>query len=545
MLQTAGHAYFLRSVIISFSYFASCLISETTLCAGEPPAITSIFPAGIQQGKTAQIKLNGKSGELPLSIWSSCDDFEKLTISEKGNQLILTANNKAAAGLHWLRFYNKSGAGSLLPILVGTLPEISEKEPNNDFASAGKIKTLPVTINGILNKSAEVDTYQVSLKKGEMLIASVEAHHSLASPMDTVLQILDDRRFVLAQNDDDHGNDSLLHFRTTQDGNYYIRVYCFPSKPNSSINFAGGANDIYRLTLTKTVFLAYQFEVYDGGQKKFARAGWNHSGKTAPFFQLASALLSAPGLHQLHQGIDTPVKIEYFKSNNNPITVPSTRFGLIQTRSQKDIHTIKAKKNDSFHLQVHARKFESLLDPVLMIKNSDGKVLKQGDDIAKTNLDVDLTWKAPADGQYSLEVIDRYDHFGPRYFYLMAIEKEEPRFELSVEQDHYMTSAEKPLEIAVTVKRITGYKGEISIQADNLPEGCICEAVASAEKGDSAKQVTLKIDAKKSKPFNGPIQIIGRGNGKDKLKINATASLKVLNRTTSNIWLTVPEAKKK
>ena len=106
-----------------------------------------------------------------------------------------------------------------------------------------------VVINGRLNKSGDVDTFAVEMKKNQTLVASMEANRRLGSPMDGVLQIVSGRGFVLEQNDDHCGFDPQIAFVAESDGTYFVRAFAFPAKPNSSIRFSGAANYIYRLTV--------------------------------------------------------------------------------------------------------------------------------------------------------------------------------------------------------------------------------------------------------------------------------------------------------
>jgi hypothetical protein len=56
--------------------------------------------------------------------------------------------------------------------------------------------------------------------------------------------------FVAAQNHDAVGLDPQLVFAAPKDGRYLVRLFAFPSEPNSTIGFAGTDNYAYRLTLT-------------------------------------------------------------------------------------------------------------------------------------------------------------------------------------------------------------------------------------------------------------------------------------------------------
>ena len=97
-------------------------------------------------------------------------------------------------GVYWLRAYNAEGASGLRPYIVGTLPEVMEKEPNDEPRKAQKIEGSTVVVNGKLEKNGDVDCFAVELKKGQTLVASLEAHDTLRSPMDGMLQVLVGRR---------------------------------------------------------------------------------------------------------------------------------------------------------------------------------------------------------------------------------------------------------------------------------------------------------------------------------------------------------------
>src|SRR5690606_32659650 len=93
----------------------------------EPPDVKFLFPAGVQQGQTRTIKLNGKPGTAPLQFWTS-DERITAAAGEKEDQIALTASADAPAGLYWLRIANAEGASELLPLVVGVLPEVAESD---------------------------------------------------------------------------------------------------------------------------------------------------------------------------------------------------------------------------------------------------------------------------------------------------------------------------------------------------------------------------------------------------------------------------------
>ena len=128
-------------------------------------------------------------------------------------------------------------------------------------------------VNGRLGKRGDVDTFEVELKKGQTLVAALEARRRLGSPMDGVLQVVSAEGFVLEQVDDSPELDPLLKYEVPADGRYAVRVFAFPSKPDSSIALAGGPAFLYRLTLTTAGYLEHSLPLaVEFGKKPSVRA---------------------------------------------------------------------------------------------------------------------------------------------------------------------------------------------------------------------------------------------------------------------------------
>ena len=58
----------------------------------------------------------------------------------------MTIAADVAPGVHWLRAHDKDGGGNLRPFIVGTLPEVAEKEPNDAPAQAQPLKGPGVVV---------------------------------------------------------------------------------------------------------------------------------------------------------------------------------------------------------------------------------------------------------------------------------------------------------------------------------------------------------------------------------------------------------------
>ena len=211
-----------------------------------------------RSGQSSTVTMSGKFDHWPVKCWVDGAGVSIEAGGEKGKLAVHVAAD-ARPGVRWVRVYDEEGATSLRPFIIGTLPEIGEVEPNDDPRHPQAIGLTSATVNGRLAKRGDVDGYSVSLDQGQRLVADLEANRHLGSPMDAVLQVVSPAGFVLAQNDDAVGRDPRIVFEAPARGTFVIRLFAFPSKPDSSIRFAGGEAFIYRLTLTTGGFLEHVF----------------------------------------------------------------------------------------------------------------------------------------------------------------------------------------------------------------------------------------------------------------------------------------------
>ena len=96
------------------------------------------------------------------------------------------------------------------------------------------------------------------------------------------------------------------------------------------------------------------------------------------------------------------------------------------------------------------------------------------------------------------------------------------------------------LEVEVTIDRISGFKDEVELTVEGLPDGISCPAVVSAAEGDSAKKVKLKFSGS-SPPFSGPLKIMGKAAERVR---TASYAIPKMTIRRDDPWLSVVEAAK-
>lgn len=529
------------------------------LCPGRSqaaaPTLTRLYPAGGQRGTTVKVECTGKF-KWPVKIWSP---GVKVVALKDSGQIQVTIPADLAADRVWIRLYDAEGASPALPFLLSNLVEFREKEPNNrlgkaqplqggtkpppqdakkDGDAAGKKGGRPGShgvANGILQSSGDVDGFAVFVEAGSTLVADMAANARLNSPVDAALQVVNSDGFVVAENHDGVGIDPRLAFTATKTGTYIVRVFGFPSKPNSSITYSGAATYVYRLTITTGPFIANAARVsVAAGTKSVPVYGWNIpegtevpvSGETKSLREVESVFAkqipaSSIGFVQGREFAGrarirrVPFKtMGVARPAGGPgaaLAPPVAVTGCLDTPNQFTRHVFQLKKGTTYSLSAESSTFELPVVPMMRIMAPDGSRAAQSSDPG-TGKETHLRFSPKVDGPHEVQVFDRYRHHGPGHFYQVTIVPEETDYELSVSADMLVVTPKKPLEVEVVVTRRNGPGGKlgpITIAVEGLPKGLTSAAVVSPPDGATSKKIKLSITTDGT-AFSGPIRIIGK-----------------------------------
>ncbi len=154
------------------------------------------------------------------------------------------------------------------PFRLVNYDNVLEVEPNDEQAKA-TVAALgePIALNGIIEKPGDVDFFKIPLKKGMTLEVQAFAQ-SLGSPLDSVVNIYNEKGGSLSGNDDGGGRrrlDSKFKIAIPADGDYFVRVADHLER--------GGANYVYRLELIaaepEVFFASPQYTVNDNNYRQF------------------------------------------------------------------------------------------------------------------------------------------------------------------------------------------------------------------------------------------------------------------------------------
>lgn len=154
------------------------------------------------------------------------------------------------------------------PFSLTTFDNTLEVEPNNEQAKASPAAAgIAYALNGIIETAGDIDYFKVPLKKGMTLEVQAMAQ-SLGSPLDSVVNIYNEKGGSLSGNDDGGGRrrlDSKFKVSIPADGDYFVRVADHLDR--------GGPNFVYRIEMIAAepdvFFASPQFTVNDTHYRQF------------------------------------------------------------------------------------------------------------------------------------------------------------------------------------------------------------------------------------------------------------------------------------
>jgi hypothetical protein len=525
---------------IAFGLFCSAVQAAV-------PTFTHLYPWGLQQGTTEEITVKGSWTKWPLEVAGEFPDGLKIKPLETAGKLSVETSPEVRAGVYHFRLFDGEGATKVIPLIVGTVPEVREKEPNGKPGEGTQV-ALPTVINGQLKESADVDVFLIDLVEGETLSLLLVANNVLGVAMDAIIQVCDSRGFVLAQNDDERGLDPQLSYIAKRTGMVQVRLFAFPEATNGSIAFSSNADYIYRLTATTKRLLDFCLPLSVSAEAVvlqlqgagFTKESLKWTGAVEmPYVSLAGV----PGIVYVPLTVGKVVVATQQSSIESPqvVVLPASISGVIEQREDQDVFLLESlQKGESLVVGLFARSLGFPTDPLIEIYDSTGKLLSTQDDKDRVTRDPAFTYKIPVDGAYQIRIRDLHRVGGARYAYRMEIAKLQPSVKLTLEAGEFVKSEEK-LEIGVAISRLGGFADELMIDIDGLPEGVSIEAMKSEGTGDSSKTVKLVLTGKWPL-FSVPIRIVGTWNeGQSQVIAEYAVAKSIIARTDP--WLTSVPAK--
>lgn len=465
------------------------------------PNLVVITPRGGQRGTDVTMVFHGERLSDAKDVFFYSAGFtvrEFQVLNDTLVKAVVRIAPDCRLGEHAVRLRTATGISEMQNFYVGALPNIDEKEPNNDFAAPQKVP-LNVTINGVI-QAEDVDYFAFEAKKGQRMTAEVEAMRLGHALCDPYVAILDSKRFELASCDDCPllGQDAVASVVIPADGTYVVQV--------RESAYGGNGSCFYRLHLG--TFPRPLGTVPAGGrpgEEVAVRFLGDAAGEFAQkiklppvveprfglFAQDAGGLAPSPNPFRLS---DLPNVVETEPNNTHEqatrCELPAALNGVIAVPGDVDCFRFKAKAGQVFDFNCYARRLGSPLDPVLYVSPAGGPAVVGNDDAFGPDSFIRFT--VPKDGEYVLTVVDQLGKGGPNYFYRVEVTPPRPRVTLTIPKFAYLSQERQTMPVPrgnryatlITATR-ADCGGPLVLGAENLPKGVTMKAEPMAADVDT------------------------------------------------------------
>ena len=532
----------------------------------KPPVVSSLYPAGAQQGSTVEVAADPVPDPWPASAWSGDGAIKLEPINDKKGVYTATIAKDAPLGPHLIRIHNADGASQPRMFFVGLAGEAMEEEPNDSLEVAQHLEAKPVVINGRLDKIGDVDCYSVQAEKGDWIVAQCYAY-SVDSPVDAFLHLINENKTKVAFAPDTQNIDPLLVYQVKRAGTFTVTMaglrFPYNSTPKLQGKTSSNAHSVYRLTLSTGAFAwnTSPLGVQSGKKTPVHLTGWGFEKSGTAQATVVSTATAAGTAWVGAKGLAAPAPVivgnlaghretEPNNSGDSALTIawPSAVHGQISQADDEDRFGIEVRKGDKLRLRLRASEFDSALDPVLRVEDASGKQLASDDDSGERQ-DAKLDWTAPADGTYLLAVSDLIRSGSNAHFYRLEVDRITPSLNATFTPDRLVLEAGKNAETTVTISFVDGYEGSPAVVVRGLPEG-VSAQIPATEKGGAVK--VDFVAAESAKPANVPVSllVVEPGTAAIHTAISPVGMEKAggerLLNSVAHLWLTVkpkPKAK--
>ncbi|MBI82300.1 MAG: hypothetical protein CMJ81_03810 [Planctomycetaceae bacterium] len=473
-----------RSVAILLVMSSLLALPDRSL--GEPPVASYIFPAGVQRGTTCSVRVGGMFFHDGAKLEMFGPGFKDQTtlketdriwfetppmlppVGQGGDEVprdfLINVNIPAdtpVGSLAW-RVWTSQGVTTARTFVIGDLPEVVEEEiPGRPVPTE---VVTPVTINGRIYPSEDIDVWRFSARQGEQLLLSVAAAE-MGYAVRPRLRVMDSDGKLLATASGTSQRDPHLEFRVPRDGQYEVRVDDIRleyTNRNQGLRRSAPQSYVYRLTLAP---LAQVTGTYPLGGRRGSTIALRLFGYGLTDSPFDIALPNKPG-DVWNTRISKPVMTtspvtlqlsdfdEFVEKERNDtpeqaeiISVPTIINGRIDHGGDVDQFRMVLKGSQAVDFDLWAARLNSPLDAAISIVDRQGRELIRDEALSGEKMDPGFRFVPEKEAEYLVRISSRLTtRGGPSYAYRMHVVPTESDFRLALSGDVVTVFREAPAD---------------------------------------------------------------------------------------------------
>jgi hypothetical protein len=500
-----------------------CLLYSADAPAQLAPGAGYVFPPALQIGQTTSVQMGifdptddlqwfVHHPKVQLERTGPVSDFHlppppywtgprggtnALPIPREAPARITVAADAEPGFISW-QIANANGSSRTARMLLSNHPEITEAR-SREFPQ--RLPALPIAVSGRLSRLTEVDRYEIQAAADGPISVELMARQ-LGADFRGVLEARDAEGRLLADFADTLGMDGGLTFPAKAGQIYQVSLH--------DVDFRGDRAYIYRLKCTSgprpITSIPARIQRGTAAEVEFIGDGLMTGSAEPEVIRQSVTAAADPAQIQQPISLNTgtaatsatafllPLSdIPELVAGTEPLKIPmpGAATGRLTPEHSEQRIRFDAVKDQPLQITLQSLALGSNLDTHLSLLAPDGKPVADNDDEGGIT-DSFLELKPAVDGEYTCVIRSQSPITGRAdEVYRLEVRAPAPGFTLQAPQQLLLPLAGQ-LETAVTVRRIGGFDGPITIQVMGLPEGVTAEGDWTIPAGKSDLKGILK-----------------------------------------------------
>ena len=440
------------------------------------PTVNPLQPLAYSRSQAFDLNLAGSLFQKPTGFWLSVPgQVAFVDGGAKPDPTKLTAKVQfgpnTPAGMQLMRLVTSYGIGPDRVVWLDDLPIVQAVAAAKERSTA-QVVTAPTLVQGKVD-AEKADWFRLKVAPGQTLVFEVIGRR-LGSALDPQVTLFDlsGRELKKGHSNDAPGlqGDPRLIYRFAEAGEVLVQV--------RDTAWAGGGDFHYLLRIADcpVATCAMPLAVKRGSKTQVGFVGprldsvttVEVEGTVNPYLEAIQinpkGTTGQVGTPVMVHMSDFEEKVEVEPNDTvekaQLIEVPSGVSGRIEKRGDVDRFKFKAAKDQRFIVEGHTASMGSPAEVLLTIQDAKGAKLVETNPAQAARLD----WKAPADGEYLVQVEHLHLWGGTDEAYRVTVTPFEAGFTVALQADRFEVRHDGTLDIPVLVTR-QDYAGPIEISA--------------------------------------------------------------------------------
>ncbi len=380
----------------------------------------------------------------------------------------LNISPDAKPGLYEVRVSNPKGVSTVGLFEVGNLPEITGAPGTLETAPTVQ---LPCIANGSITGNYERHFFKFTAKQGQRLVFNLKGfRYNILTQMffNPNLRLYDNTGKEIQENHGYFELDPLIDWMCQKDGDYTLEV--------RDILGRGNPGSVYRMSMGQVGYdtVAYPPALTGGKKSNLRLIGKNLPGgvkdcTVEPAAGWGLQLIGTPEGSQ--QVFVTPLTINTF-SARKPVagTFPCGFTGRLD-RAEPQTFTVDLPQDTSLEFESYSTKLGSPANVVVQVLNA------KGEQVARVEPEQRTVVKLAGKQTYTVRVQETGALFGNDYVYYVEARPAQPNVVAVLRPDTITLRAGGKTAAEVLITRRERTAGNLSISAENLPDGVTAESI--------------------------------------------------------------------